>query len=160
MYATMPIYYSSIDYAYKHKEEELWRENFRINMELRKFVNDRASTAYNTRELDLFIKDLVEDYGVERTMYVLGRTIQYKEWDGRFDAVVKKRTAQLNYTDSNLLQDDYEKYGSDKSQEYVTDIHPVILNQIYRELMKMEVKDNELVQEDKNEDLTMDELDI
>ena len=160
MYATMPIYYSSIDYAYKHKEEELWRENFRINMELRKFVNDRASTAYNTRELDLFIKDLVEDYGVKRAMYVLGRTIQYKEWDGRFDAVVKKRAAQLNYTDSNLSQDDYEKYGSDKSQEYVTEIHPVILNQIYRELMKMEVKDNELAQEDKNEDLTMDELDI
>lgn len=79
MYAMIPVYYPSIETASKQNEMELWRESRNINLDCKRFIEDRASTAYNTRELDLFIKDLVEQYGVERAMYVLSRTVQYKQ---------------------------------------------------------------------------------
>jgi len=165
MYATIPIYYSSLDYAYKNKEEELWRENFKLNLGLKKFVDDQASTAYNTRELDGFIHEIVEIYGVERALYVLGRTIQYKEWDGRFSDVVRVHAEQFHNKKSCHKQDESKSDDSDKLQEYITDIHPIILNQIYRELMKYESEKYELGKMDElelenKEDLADDELDI
>ena len=84
MYATIPIYYPSLEEAQRNNEKEMWLESYKINMDCKHAIEDRAATAMNTRELDSLIGDLVEEYGVERAMYVLSRTIQFRDWDGRF----------------------------------------------------------------------------
>lgn len=153
MYAMIPVYYPSIETASSQDEKEMWMENRRINLDCKRFIEDRASAAYNTRELDLSIKDLVEQYGVERAMYVLARTVQYMEWDGRFSTVVRERAAGFDFSDMHtqavkkaLTQEDAAY--ADRSRTYVTDVHPCIVNGIFRELMKIEEQKN---MEDENE---------
>lgn len=160
MYATIPVYYPSIETASRQDERELWLESRRINLDCKRFIEDRASTAYNTRELDLFIKDLVDQYGVERAMYVLSRTVQYMEWDGRFSAVVRERAAGFDFPDTRtqavkkaLTQQDAAY--ADRSLAYVTDVHPCIVNDIFRELMKIEKQQN--MEEENGLNIELDE---
>ena len=58
-------------------EAALWCDSYNINMSCRNFIQDKAMTAFNTRELDAFIEELVRCYGTERAMYVLSRTISF-----------------------------------------------------------------------------------
>lgn len=160
MYAMIPVYYPSIETASRQAETGLWMESNLINLDCKRFIESRASTAYNTRELDLFIKDLVEQYGVERAMYVLSRTVQYKEWDGRFSAVVRERTAGFDFPDmrtqavKNATTKEAAAYA-DRSREYITDVHPCIVNDIFRELMKIEKQKN--MEEENELNMELDE---
>ena len=77
MYATIPVYYPSLEEAARKDEAALWCDSYNINMSCHNFIQDKAMTAFNTRELDAFIEELVRCYGTERAMYVLSRTIQF-----------------------------------------------------------------------------------
>ena len=57
MYATIPVYKYSLTDAVNYKERELWLESYNINMECKRAIEERATTAFNTREVDLLIKD-------------------------------------------------------------------------------------------------------
>lgn len=161
MYATIPVYYPSIETASRQDEKELWMESRRINLECKRLIEDRASTAYNTRKLDLFIKDLVDQYGVERAMYVLSRTVQFMDWDGRFSTVVRERAAGFEFFDMHtqavekaLTQEDAAY--ADRSRAYITDVHPCIVNGIFRELMKIEEQQNKEEENELNIELDED----
>ena len=73
MYATIPVYYPSLEEAARKDEAALWCDSYNINLSCRNFIQDKAMTAFNTRELDAFIEELVRCYGTERAMYVLSR---------------------------------------------------------------------------------------
>ena len=57
MYATIPVYYPSLEEAARKDEAALWCDSYNINMSCRNFIQDKAMTAFNTRELDAFIED-------------------------------------------------------------------------------------------------------
>lgn len=134
MYATMPVYYPSFRYAREHDEIELWRESHRVNMECKGQINRRALEAHNSRELDLMIDDLIRIYGLERTMCVLSRTIQFKDWDERLSQAVKERAKRFKFNEQ-----EYE--GNDPTKRYLChDLHPLILNELFRKLMDREVE--------------------
>ena len=88
MYAAIPVYYPSLEEAARKDEAALWCDSYNINMDCRNFIQDKAMTAMNSRELDSFIGELVRFYGVERAIYVLSRTIQFSDWDSRFGQAV------------------------------------------------------------------------
>lgn len=160
MYAMIPVYYPSIETASRRAETGLWMESNLINLDCKRFIEDRASTAYNTRELDIFIKDLVEQYGVERAMYVLSRTVQYKEWDGRFSTVIRERAAGFDFPDmrTQVVKKALTQAGAvcaDRSREYLTDVHPCIVNDIFKELMKIEEQKN--MEEENELNMELDE---
>ena len=94
MYATIPVYYPSLEEAARKDEAALWCDSYNINMSCRNFIQDKAMTAFNARELDAFIEELVRCYGTERAMYVLSRTIQFSDWDARFDQAVLDRAGK------------------------------------------------------------------
>ncbi|SHH69260.1 DUF3849 domain-containing protein [Desulfosporosinus lacus] len=134
MYATMPVYYPSFRYAREHDETDLWRESHRVNMECQGKINRRALEAYNSRELDLMIDDLIRIYGLERTMCVLSRTIQYKDWDERLSQAVRKRAKHFSFSEQV-----YE--GNDPTKQYIChDLHSCILDEVYRKLMEKEAE--------------------
>ena len=56
MYATIPVYYPSLEEAARKDEAALWCDSYNINMSCRNFIQDKAMTAFNTRELDAFIE--------------------------------------------------------------------------------------------------------
>lgn len=132
MYATMPIYYPTFRYAREHDEVTLWRESHRINMECKGQINRRALEANNSRELDLMITDLIRVYGLERTMCVLSRTIQYKDWDERLSQAVKERAKRFHFN---------EYPYADPTKQYIChDLDSCILDMLYRKLMEKEAE--------------------
>ena len=62
--------YPSLEEASRRNEAALWCDSYNINMDCRNFIQDKAMTAMNSRELDSFIGELVRFYGVERAIYV------------------------------------------------------------------------------------------
>ena len=137
MYATIPVYYPSLEEAARKDEAALWCDSYNINMSCRNFIQDKAMTAFNTRELDAFIEELVRCYGTERAMYVLSRTIQFSDWDARFDQAVV-----------------------DPTTRYVTEIDPCVVNAVFVKLMELEDEQeetnhmNEIEQDELDEDMT------
>ena len=79
MYAAIPVYYPSLEAAARKDEAALWCDSYNINMDCRNFIQAKAMTVMNSRELDSFIGELVRFYGVERAIYVLSRTIQFSD---------------------------------------------------------------------------------
>ena len=141
MYATIPIYYPSLEEAERNNEKDLWLDSYNINMACKRAIEDRAATAMNTRELDSLIDDLVSEYGIERAMYVLSRTIQFRDWDGRFSEIVKNRAAGFEFPDAakaGVSEMSGEKKTNDRTQEYLTALDPCALDQMYQRLMQEE----------------------
>ena len=132
MYATIPVYRYSKGYADKHNERELWLESHNINMACKRAIEEQAATAFNTREMDLLIKDLVENFGVERALYVLSKSVRHNDWDERFSDIVRERAAALDDHDEDSEQEQ-------KEQEIISEIDPCVLDGIYLGLMKIEI---------------------
>ena len=45
MYATIPVYYPSLEEASRRNEAALWCDSYNINMDCRNFIQDKAMTA-------------------------------------------------------------------------------------------------------------------
>lgn len=141
MYATIPVYYPSLEEAERNNEKEMLLESYKINMDCKRAIEDRAATAMNTRELDSLISDLVEEYGVELAMYVLSRTVQFRDWDGRFSEIVKARAGEFEFPDAEkkLSADSSEgSKNADQTQAYLTELDPCVLDLMYQRLMQEE----------------------
>ena len=135
MYATIPVYYPSLEEAGRSEESALWCDSYNISLSCRNFIQDKAMTAFNTRELDEFIHDLVENYGIERAMYVLSRTIQFSDWDARFDKAVLDRAKEFDFPDSAHKRREHQ---TDPTGRYVTDLDPCVVNAVFIGLLELE----------------------
>lgn len=126
-------------------------------MSCRNFIQDKAMTAFNTRELDAFIEELVRCYGTERAMYVLSRTIQFSDWDARFDQAVLDRAGKTDFPDT---REPREAHQVDPTTRYVTEIDPCVVNAVFVKLMELEDEQeetnhmNEIEQDELDEDMT------
>lgn len=138
MYATIPVYYPSLEEAERNDEKELWLESYKINMDCKRAIEDRAATAMTSRELDSLIEDLISNYGTERAMYVLSRTVQFRDWDARFSEIVKNRAERFEFPDAASMNVPDEKNNGDKTQGYLTEIDPCVLDLMYQRLMQEE----------------------
>ena len=128
--AESPIYQKSAAEAAKFEETDLWRNSFKLNMEVKKAIEADASMAYHEKRGKLFLDKLVSEYGVDRPLYVLARTVKMKgEYDGRFSPEVKTIAEKYDYPDMKL------KY--DNTQQYVTDVHSVFVDEMVYRLTEM-----------------------
>ena len=154
MYAAIPVYYPSLEEAARKDEAALWRDSYNINMDCRNFIQDKAMTAMNSRELDSFIGELVRFYGVERAVYVLSRTIQFSDWDSRFDQAVLDRAGQTDFPDARTPRDENHV---DPTTRYVTEIDPCVANAIFMKLMELEEEQEATTQMENDGQTELDE---
>jgi hypothetical protein len=117
--------------------------------------------AYHEERLPAFVKELTDLYGIERAMYVIGRTVVGAEWDKRYDHGVKTRAEQFNYRDMKegkaLYEEGKDPYKTaDSTTSYCSDVHPCMLNAIFRSLMKMEQAQVNLPSADVDRDNELD----
>ena len=154
MYATIPVYYPSLEEAARKDEAALWCDSYNINMSCRNFIQDKAMTAMNSRELDSFIGELVRFYGVERAIYVLSRTIQFSDWDSRFDQTVLDRAGQTDFPDARTPRDENHV---DPTTRYVTEIDPCVANAIFMKLMELEEEQEATTQMENDGQKDLDE---
>ena len=154
MYAAIPVYYPPLEEAARKDEAALWRDSYNINMDCRNFIQDKAMTAMNSRELDSFIGELVRFYGVERAVYVLSRTIQFSDWDSRFDQTVLDRAGQTDFPDARTPRDENHV---DPTTRYVTEIDPCAVNAIFMKLMELEEEQEATTQMENDGQTELDE---
>ena len=164
MYATIPVYYPSLEEAERSNERNLWLDSYKLNMACRNAIANSELTAFNSRKTESFIKDLVRIYGVERAMYVLSRTVQYRDWDTGFSEIVRSRAnafifPDMQSTDALNAKTPNEKLFSDRTNNYyISQIDPCILDHIYLELMKIEI-DNNMASHAEHFEILRDETD-
>ncbi len=147
----IPIYQKSAAYAAKFDESDQWRNSFKLNMEVKKAIEADASMAYHEKRSKPFLQNLVSEYGVDRPLYVLARTVKMKgEYDGRFSPEVKAIAEKYDYPDMKL------KY--DNTQQYVTDVHSILVDEMVYRLTEMKgnlEKETQTEIEDKKLDIPM-----
>ena len=159
MYAAYPIYYPSSFYARLHDEFNLWRESKKINLALTDFINDKAADAHYDRTMPEFIKELTDTFGLERSIFVMSRFVVAADWDGRYDKDVKERAGMVDFQDMKEAErqraqgQDY----ADRSGDICSNVHPCILNEVFRALMKMEQEQVNLPDADQSPDNELDE---
>lgn len=66
-------------------------------------------------------KPVIQEFGVERVLFVLANTIQWKDWDGRFSSENKAWAASYSIPSDVVL-------GSDRRLQFVVQSHPYVLN--------------------------------
>ena len=80
----LPVYPHSGEYAREHGEVKQYRESRKANISCRAAIEDAITKHYRENRLDdAAVKEVVDTFGYDRTLYVLAATVQHKEWDGR-----------------------------------------------------------------------------
>ena len=156
MYAAYPIYYPSSFYARLHDELGLWRESKKINLVLAEFINDKATDAYYDRIMPDLIKELTDTFGIERSIFVMSRFVVAADWDKRYDSDVRARAERVDFQDMKEVERQHTEENNpdfvDRSGDLTSNIHPIILNEIFRALMKMEQEQPNLPSADVEQD--------
>ena len=79
-----PMYMQSALYAISHDEIDAYRASHLANVDCRKAIENAIAGHYRNNRLDVsFARDILETYGMERTLTVLASTICAMDWDGR-----------------------------------------------------------------------------
>jgi len=126
----VPICIQSYIIAKQNNNLDSLRDSIVASKACTKLIDNNLSKEYENRNLKGFVKELEEQFGLERTMYTIAATIQIKNHDGRFTPEVKDRASQFNFCDNDMRL------------RFLTEQHPVMLNHLYEELIdrKKELK--------------------
>lgn len=86
-----PVYRHSFDYAVSHGEEQLYRNSFLANVACKDAIERAIAQNYAANCMDAIAsKQVVTQFGYDRTLYVLANTVQFKDWDSRFSWINKE----------------------------------------------------------------------
>ena len=78
----LPIYPHSAIYAREHDELPAYRASYQANVDCSKAIDAAIREHYRDNRLDpAAVSQVVERFGMERTLLVLAATARYKEWD-------------------------------------------------------------------------------
>ena len=119
-----PVYRHTFDYAVAHGEEKQYRDSFHANVACKGAIEKAISQHYASNCMDtLASKQVVHEFGFDRTLYVLANTVQLKDWDGRFslDNKAWARTVQVAGGDEGI-RDHRWKFVVDKTHSGLTDM--------------------------------------
>lgn len=121
---TTPLYRHPAAYAREHDETALYRDSFQANIACKEAIEAAISKHYHDYRLgDEAAKEVVKEFGFERTMYVLANSVQHKEWDGRFSQNNKRWARSIPVHENN------EGFGGDRAAYFsVNRSHPGLLD--------------------------------
>lgn len=132
-----PIYYNQLYYAAEHNELEQYRASHQANIACRDAIEKAIADHYHDNRLDpAAAQEVVEQFGYERTLAVLARTVKAHDWDGRYSAENKawaKSIDVLPDPDTN----NFFRYLIQKSHSGLVDL---FLTQVRREYAKEQEK--------------------
>lgn len=123
-----PIYPHSVIYAREHDELPEYRASFKAHTACRDAIDAAISEHYRNNSLSTqAIKDVVAQFGFDRTLYVLANTVQHKDWDGRISNNNKQ------WAQGFPVVPDTSTMGNDRTMEFVANSHPGLLDIFVRE---------------------------
>lgn len=103
-----PLYRQPASYAREHGELEQYRASHKANIACKNAVE----TAINDNFDGLHLRsqaalDVLEQFGPQRTCFVLANTVQLKDWDLRFSPENRKWATHIAITDDGERRCDY-----------------------------------------------------
>lgn len=134
-----PVYPYPASYAQEHGELEQYRASNKANAACKKAIEAAIREHYDGNSLDSqAAAQVVEAFGLDRTLYVLANTVQQKDWDGRISPG-NKAWAKTIPTQKNP-----DAWGADRNDQFVVNSHPgltdLFLSTIRREYCQKQEK--------------------
>ena len=120
------LYRYSVETAKNDGEIEVWRESRDENVRCKNFLDEQVAKNYNGYTLSGdFLEDSVNEFGYDRTMWVIGNTILERKGDGRF------RKENVEWARSLNLPHDRHSY------EFALNSHSCLVDGLAKEIRKM-----------------------
>ena len=118
-----PVYPYPASYAQEHGELEQYRASSRANATCKEAIEAAIREHYDGNSLDSqAAAQVVEAFGLDRTLYVLANTVQQKDWDGRISPGNKA------WAKSIPIQKNPDAWGADRNASFVVNSHPGLTN--------------------------------
>lgn len=87
----IPVYRQSADYAREHGELDAYRLSHSLNIDCAQAIEAAIFRHYSDNRLrGGGAKQVVQEYGMERTLYVLANTVCFAPWDMRYSKENKR----------------------------------------------------------------------
>ncbi len=119
----LPVYPHPAAYAREHSELAEYRASLRANISCRDAIETAIREHYRDNRLGVgAVGQVTEQFGQERTLYVLAATVRHFDYDGRISRDNKQWAAGMPYPE-NIDAD-----GNDRSVQLVVSSHPGLLN--------------------------------
>lgn len=112
----LPVYPYPASYAHEHGELEQYRASHNANVVCRDAIDTAIADHYRDNRLgNGAVKQVVEQFGYDRTLYVLTNTVRQKDWDGRISRDNKEWAKTIP------VYEDKDSWGGDRRCEFVVD---------------------------------------
>lgn len=115
-----PLYKHPGAYAKEHDELPVYRASNKANIACKEAIEAAVSAHYSDNRLNPGgVKQVVDQFGYERTFYVLANTVKSKDWDARISRDNKEWAKNISVVDNP------DAWGSDRNCYFVVDkCHP------------------------------------
>ena len=120
----LPVYSETASYAREHGELDQWRASHRANVACKDAIEEAIRSHYKDNHLDTAcVQEIINAFGIDRTVKVIALTIRYKDWDERFSINNKTWAKSIALTwEANPMEYDHNR-------EYViTQTHPGLVD--------------------------------
>lgn len=95
----------------------------KANIACRDAIDEAISRHYENNRLGSgAVRDVVQEFGLERTLYVTANTFRHKDWDGRISRNNKE------WAQDFPVVPDINSAGDDRTAEFVANSHPSLLD--------------------------------
>lgn len=130
-----PVYKYPAAYAREHDELPQYRASNKANIACKEAIEATISKHYHDNILHPGgVKEVVDQFGFERTLYVLANTVRQKDWDGRISRDNKE------WAHTIPVFENPDAWGEDRNCYFVVDkphtgLTDLFINQARREYL-------------------------
>ena len=115
----MPVYLYHASYAMEHEELDVYRASFRANVSCKEAIEDAIREHYRDNSLGKeAVAQVVDQFGYDRTLFVLAATVRHFEYDGRISQANKAWSKTIPIYENN------DPGGNDRTAQYTVNSHP------------------------------------
>ena len=139
-----PVYPYPREYAVENDELDKYRLSRKASIACKEAIEQAISEHYANNSLDTAaaVKQVVDAFGYDRTMYVLAVTVKHKDWDGRISQSNKQWAATMP------VFEDKTDGSADQNVFLVVDkAHPGLTDLFVREARKAQAREKEHAQQ-------------
>ena len=118
-----PVYPYPASYAQEHGELEQYRASNKANAACKEAIEAAIREYYHDNRLDSqAAAQVINTFGLDRTLYVLANTVQQKDWDGRISPGNKAWAKTIP------IHPNPDAWGADRNAQFVVNSHPGLTN--------------------------------
>lgn len=116
----LPVYPYPADHARENGELDVYRASFRANVSCKEAIEAAIREHYRDNRLDAgaAVRQVAEQFGQERMLYVLAATVRHFDYDGRISRDNKR------WANTIPVYENKDGMDSDRSVQFVVCSHP------------------------------------